>query len=378
MGESRSRRMYLPAYEKGEAEEELAVPSKKGLFYGYDLEVVREVVLVGFLVLVLLWLLLGGNPVQAGGSSSKGKVSTTSPFIVPSIVGSDDMARKAPGDNTQEMSGMTMSPDTTHSYQFSGGNSPEVVVVTVLDDTRYPREYLRKIVDNRVEYAKTHNYGVFIRFVRDFRKMTEGRSKESSFYSRAVICRESLQVFPDTKYFWFLDESAIIMNPMVDIVKEFIDPAQLGPKMLRHVRVVRDLPHISTFRYNPPEQVEMVFTRDTVGLAPMSFIYKNTVTMQSLFDLWFDPVYRWNPGFNDDGDALRHMVQWHPHYLGRLAAVNPKFLLSFAMPPNGDLHDELGYTDGDFVAYFNCDYGTEVCRKEFQRYWNGRGRVGAK
>ena len=43
------------------------------------------------------------------------------------------------------------------------GGAPEVVLVTVLDQQKYPTEYLAKVIENRKEYAEAH--GTFFFFV---------------------------------------------------------------------------------------------------------------------------------------------------------------------------------------------------------------------
>jgi mannan polymerase II complex MNN11 subunit len=47
------------------------------------------------------------------------------------------------------------------SRLFGGGNSipsgtPPVVIVTVVDESNYSKEYIKMIKDNRIEYAKKH------------------------------------------------------------------------------------------------------------------------------------------------------------------------------------------------------------------------------
>ena len=42
------------------------------------------------------------------------------------------------------------------------GGAPEVVLVTVLDQQKYPTEYLAKVIENRKEYAEAHGTFFFL------------------------------------------------------------------------------------------------------------------------------------------------------------------------------------------------------------------------
>ena len=167
------------------------------------------------------------------------------------------------------------------------------------------------------------------------------------------------------------------MNPLVDIEKEFVDPSHLEPKMLSHARVVRTSDIIKVPPCSP-ENVELLMIRDDVGLSTVSYLYQNTVRTRAWLEMWLEPLYRQYTNFWSSRDALLHVMQWHTPFISRAAVVSPKLLASYADPPDGPFKDELAYTDGDFTAVFRCDYNTEACKKEFQRFWQGRGRVKAQ
>lgn len=319
---------------------------------------------------LLDFVVSGGRPV----------VKTQSVFIVPAFAGSARIENIRKGAEDNKMSNLftdVPAPSANGKsplYRYVGQNSPSVVIVTVVDDVKYPKDYLEKIIENRIDYARAHGYGVFIRYTRDYTNVIEESNNSPSTWARVAIAREALETFPKS-VFWFLDQSALIMNPLVDIEKEFLDPAHLEPKMLRGAPIVRTLNYIFTYRANLVNAVSMIMTRDHDGLSSTSFIYRGDFMGKAWLEMWMEPLYRSFSQFSSETEALNHMMQWHTYFLLRTAVVNTKLLNAYANPPDDDLHDELAYTDGDFTATLACDYAAASCKEEFLKFWNGRGQI---
>ncbi|ANB14955.1 Mnn11p [Sugiyamaella lignohabitans] len=325
---------------------------------------------------------------------------TNDPIIIPkmndlALFKSRGVPKRAPNDNAKEVKekpGSSVSnahggaaapgsgPGSTTSFVFDGGKhgpSPSVVVVMGIDYEKYKPDYLTKIIENRVEYAKAHGYGTYMRFVQEFKSHYSDSSSSSSSWAKLDIMRAAFLAFPKAKYFWYIDQSALIMNPLIDIEQEFISSKELENKMLKGIPVVKSADFIKTYKFTKPEDIKMVISQDTVGLNPASFIIHNSDYGISLLEFWGDQLYRTYGQFTEsEASALNHLTQWHPCFLSKLAVVPAKYLCSY--PPTSPLVKKdptLAYTDGDFVVQLDCDPHVKTCNDVFQRFWNGRGRV---
>lgn len=348
-------------------------------------EAMREIIMVIIGLAVIAFLFLSGS--SSGNRSQwtpvvtkvagRPLVNTPDIYIVPphlNLASKDGGVKKAPSDKqggmTPEVAKGTGRPPW---YRFVGDKSPQVVVVTYIDDVKYPREYWEKIVENRLSYAKMHGYGVIVRLASDYAKFIESSSHQAQGWARMAVAREAIESFPKAEHYWFLDQNALIMNPQVDIIEDFVKPENLESKMLRNVPVQRDSGIIRTYVNNKPSHVSLIFSRDDNKISTNSFIYKNSMQAKAFFETVMDPLYRGYRSFWTEADSINHVLQWHTYFLVHSAIVNPKLLASYATPVEGEFHDELQYTDGDFTVIVKCDYATEPCKKEFTRYWNGRG-----
>lgn len=353
-------------------------------------EALREIIMVVVGLAVIAFLFLSGSSDGGGSQWSPGStkvagrpvVNTPDIYIVPphlNLASKEGGVKKAPSDKQRGME-----PEVAKGngpvpwYRFIGDKSPRVVVVTIIDDVKYPREYWEKIVENRLSYAKLHGYGVIVRLTSDYAKFIDSTSHQTAGWARIAVAREAMESFPKAKTFWFIDQNALIMNPQVDIVEDFVKPENLESKMLRNVPVQRDSGIIRTYVNNRASDVSLIFSRDESKMSTNSFVYKNSLQTKAFFETVMDPLFRGYRNFWNEADAINHVMQWHTYFLMHAAIVNPKLLASYATPAEGQYHDELQYTDGDFTVMVKCDYATEACKKEFMRYWNGRGgRKGA-
>jgi len=67
-----------------------------------------------------------------------------------------------------------------------------------------------------------------------------------------------------------------------------------------------------------------------------------------------------------------HIVQWHPTILVKLALIPQKAINSYPTLPG----QEGSYTEGDFVVHFQgCEAPERSCEREFERFWESRGRA---
>jgi mannan polymerase II complex MNN11 subunit len=360
----------------------------------------RAVTIIGIVVFFLLGVyILSGSvwnhqryvPVKG---DSPTMIVTNDPIITPKIqdiplLKSNNVPKKAPNDkaNNDKTDVHKLQPQPekqerpVSSYVFKsstkGSKSPRVVLVMGIDYEIYKPDVIKNIIENRIEYAKAHGYGLYVRYVQDFKQYYSTSNTGSSSWAKLMIARSALLAFPKAKYFWYLDQTALIMNPLVDIEAEFIDSKRLERDMQRDVPVIKTADYIKTYKFNRPENVRFVISQDTLGMNTASFIFHNDLYSVSLLEFWNDVMYREYHAFDkSEASALNHLVQWHPCYLSRMAVIPTRKLASFSpSSPAASADPEMAYSDGDFVVNFQCDPKLKTCTEEFQRFWEGRGHV---
>jgi len=104
--------------------------------------------------------------------------------------------------------------------------------------------------------------------------------------------RHALTKYPHSKYFWFLEENALIMNPDLTVETHVMNPKRLESLMIKDQSIVPPDSVIKTFSHLKGAQVDFVLTQDKDGLAPGSFIIRRGDWAKFFLDTWFDPLYR--------------------------------------------------------------------------------------
>jgi len=105
-----------------------------------------------------------------------------------------------------------------------------------------------------------------------------------------------MTTYPTGRYFWYLEQNAIIMNPSLSIEDHIMDPARLSKLALRNQAVVPSSGIIKTFRNVNTKTVGLVMSMDDAGIAPSSMVIRNGPFAKYLLDAWYDPLIRnyWN------------------------------------------------------------------------------------
>ncbi|KAL2143438.1 hypothetical protein VTI28DRAFT_10425 [Corynascus sepedonium] len=234
--------------------------------------------------------------------------------------------------------------------------NPPVVLVTVLDASKYNGAYLETVKQNRLQYAEKHGYKTL------FAKITEYDLAGSPFSWTAVVAMlDALSKFPDTHYVWFLDASGFIMNPNIKLEDDIMQPAKLEALMKKDFPVVPPDSIIKTFSHLKGQDVDLVLTQDQEGLSSGSLIVRNSEWARFFLETWFNPLYRSYSFQKAEAHALEHIVQWHPTILSRLAIIDQRTINSYIKGAEGD-----EYQDGDFVIRFpDCALiGPQACESQ--------------
>ncbi|KAL8748073.1 MAG: hypothetical protein Q9184_007513 [Pyrenodesmia sp. 2 TL-2023] len=244
--------------------------------------------------------------------------------------------------------------------------TPEVVVVTLIDDTAMSKEYVGKIQENRRYYASKHGYATFFPNVTDYKFGDSPRS-----WALVPAVRHAMTVYPHSTYFFALSPHALIMNPSTNLRSHILEKKKLESLLLKDKPVVPPDSVIKTFGSLKGDRVDLVLTQDGEGLCQGSFILKRGDWAKFFLDTWFDPLYRSYNFQKAEGHALEHIVQWHPTILTKLALVPQRLLNSYGVNIASRGGKDVMYKDGDFIVRLvGCDLDqNRNCEKEFEPFY---------
>lgn len=257
--------------------------------------------------------------------------------------------------------------------QVIPAGTPPVVVVTVMNDN-FDASFIAKIKKNRRDYAARHGYATFFPNTADY---DLGQSPVS--WSKVIGMRHAMSAYPSSTYFWYLDSTALIMNPSYTIESHIMNKERLESLMIVNEPVVPPDSVIKTFDNLKGDRIDLVVTQDGEGISPSSFIIRRGEWAKYFLDAWFDPLYRSYNFQKAEQHALEHIVQWHGTILAKLALVPQRTLNSYINDPDGKNLKNM-YSEGDFVANFiGCDREKRSCVDEMEPFMNMlEGKEGGK
>lgn len=256
-------------------------------------------------------------------------------------------------------------------------DAPEVVVVTLIDFENYELETIIQIVQNRVDYAQKHQYGVYVRWIQEFLPVLENQNLAESYeFIKPLVIRAAMHAFPTAKYIHFVDQDALLMNLDLSLQKYLLDPKIMDLALLKNVPVVANS-NIKTYNHFEYSSAKIIIPHDADGnIDASSFVIANDFYGKALIDYLNDPLLR-NFPWDNTGDklsaAIGHILQWHPTLLGKTAIVIPKVLASQYDASlgqegesgngasNGDVYH---YNEGDLAASFKGCRSRGTCASE--------------
>lgn len=273
-------------------------------------------------------------------------------------------------------------PTTLAATVFKGaeGATPELIIVLALNPEEFKIEYMERIIANRQRYAKRHGFGLYVRYVTDFRNEYADSNGRKTSWAKLSILRAAFHAFPKANHFWYLDHFAIIANMEINVVANIINPAKLGSLMRHDIPVVYDTDNIRTYKNTQPSDIRFIVTQDAIGLSTTSFILTNmrkddSMFAKSLIDYWNDPLSKVYYAYDRaETSAVNHIMKWHPAFLSRTAIVPARSLAGYAgiqlRNGPGSNEEDLNHVDGDFVAVLsNCETTSSLaCMKELSPF----------
>ena len=195
--------------------------------------------------------------------------------------------------------------------------TPEVVIVTVLDEATMSTNYRSHIMENRNYYAEKQGwrdapsltclmltecalgYATFFPNVSDYDMAGAPRT-----WAMVPGTRHAMTVFPHSTYFLTLSPHALIMNYNVDIRTQITEKKMLESLMMRDKPVVPPDSVIRTFSHLRGDKIDLILTQDGEGLCQGSFILRRGEWAKFFLDTWYDPLYRSYNFQKAEGHAL--------------------------------------------------------------------------
>ncbi|KAF2689739.1 glycosyltransferase family 34 protein [Lentithecium fluviatile CBS 122367] len=242
------------------------------------------------------------------------------------------------------------------------GSGPPVVIVTVIDP-KADAVWVKRIKQNRDEYAKRHGYLTFFPGHGDYPLGTSPVT-----WSKVPALRHAMTVYPGSTFFWYLDSTALIMNPSIELQSHLLTPSRLEKLMIVNEPVVPPDSVIKTFGNLKGDRIDFVVTQDKEGLTPASIVVRNGEWAKYFLDAWFDPIYRSYNFQKAESHALEHIVQWHGTILAKLALVPQNMLNAYASGPANPKDGK--YKEDDLVANFPGCAKDHTCPTEQKPFFD--------
>lgn len=245
---------------------------------------------------------------------------------------------------------------------------PKIVIVTAVDFEKYSTKSLAKIVQNRVDYAHQHDYGLYVRWYQEFIPELDSLhylgDKERAKWIRLLCMRAAMFAFPEAEWFWYFDQDGFITNMKVDLYSYLLAPDSLRAASLKEQPIIPPNGLIKTYKNIHPENVDFVFTQSITKVETNSFIVRNTDIGRAAVSSWHAKLYLDYTNFPFGPDsAVTHILQWHPFVLSKTTIVSARTINSFydekASPENKGT-DHMHYYSGDLLAQWSyCSTSTE-------------------
>lgn len=136
-------------------------------------------------------------------------------------------------------------------------------------------------------------------------------------WAKIPAMRHAYTKFPETKYMWYLEQNALIMNPDLTVEQHIMNTKRMDSLMIREHPVVLPDSVIKTFGHLRGENIDFALTQDPDGLASSSFILRRGDWAKFFLDTWFDPLYRSYNFQKAETHALVYL-RYAPHNKRRL------------------------------------------------------------
>lgn len=118
---------------------------------------------------------------------------------------------------------------------------------------------------------------------------TQGAPKS---WAKIFAMRHALSKYPDSKFIWYLDQDAYIMDPSKSLDDQVTNAKKLESLMIKDYPVVPPDSIIKTFSHLRGENIDLIVSQDKEGLVHKSVVIRNGEWAKFFIETWFDPMYR--------------------------------------------------------------------------------------
>lgn len=130
-----------------------------------------------------------------------------------------------------------------------------------------------------------------------------------STWAKVPAIRHAMTQFPNTPYFFYLDDHTLIANPTLKVEDQLTNGDRIEELAITDIPVVPPDSVIKTLRGVPGDYVDLLLVQDKEGLSVNSFIVRRGDWAKYFLDTWFDPLYRSYNFQKAERHALEHIVQ---------------------------------------------------------------------
>ncbi|EEB09217.1 alpha-1,2-galactosyltransferase gmh3 [Schizosaccharomyces japonicus yFS275] len=221
-------------------------------------------------------------------------------------------------------------------------------------------------IDNRIAYAKRHNYA--------FEFVNVSNLDVLPVWAKMPAIRHAMKTYPDSKWVWWLDQDALIMNMNASLQDVLLSPASLQKQLLTNHPFKTSggelLNHNSPASYSMSdiEDVQLIIAQDHNGLNAGSFFIRNTPLMRMLLDFWEEASFRENKVAPNEQALLCYFVRHHPEIASHVGLVEQRLINAYPQGYNMD------WRPGDLVVHLAGCWVENHC----EEWWNKFHAIVAK
>ena len=113
-----------------------------------------------------------------------------------------------------------------------------------------------------------------------------------STWAKVPALRHAMTRFPNTPYFFYLDDHTLIADPKIKLEDHLVSKARIEELAITDIPVVPPDSVIKTLQGVPGDQVDLLLVQDREGLSINSFVLRAGDWSRYFLDTWFDPLYR--------------------------------------------------------------------------------------
>lgn len=291
-------------------------------------------------------------------------------------------------------------------YDGKKNESPDTVIVSLVDFDTYGLDSTVKIVQNRVDYGQKQGYGVYIRWVQEFIPFLQDQDLNKQInqdFVKFLMIRQAMHAFPHAKVFWFLDKNSLIMDMKLNLKSQFFDHTNkdlidnglvfLNTPIIQD-SLIKTHNNIWTKNMNvfsdtvdavfpmKDAQFSMVFAKQFLPIENLdmsSFLMKNDLYAHALLDYMNDPLFR-QYNWQSMQQALSHAFEWHPLLMRNLLLVREKLFGAYYDPSTTSASTENeatevvagkndAYKKGDLVVKFRDCLRLKSCYSLLTDYY---------